>query len=262
MLNDPAVLRVVTPSGLPVEAWRPLIEAAPEVSTRKLAHRLGAVDNTSLIVFSAHPDDETIGCGRLIAQWVEQIGPCAAVLATLGEACVDHVTDRPEGLAGRRLQEWRSATHRLGVTQSTVLDLADGRLGKDRHSLQKRIDVVLGQIEGSGPPPVLVAPYARDPHPDHRAVGSVVARAGRRRRWPVLHYPIWMTYWTDPTRFTDSLLRVRATTLADQTYGEAVAGFAMTSPGIPPAAPAIWPFGWLPGPIWSGPGMPPRPRPP
>ena len=225
MLNDPAVLRVVTPSGLPVEAWRPLIEAAPEVSTRKLAQRLGAVDNTSLIVFSAHPDDETIGCGRLIAQWVEQIGPCAAVLATLGEACVDHVTDRPEGLAGRRLQEWRSATHRLGVTQSMVLDLADGRLGKDRHSLRKRIDVVLGQIEGTGPPPVLVAPYARDPHPDHRAVGSVVARAGRRRRWPVLHYPIWMTYWTDPTRFTDSLLRVRATTLADQTYGEAVACF-------------------------------------
>ena len=37
---------------------------------------------------SAHPDDETIGLGRLAYAWAQTVGPVVGVLATAGEACV------------------------------------------------------------------------------------------------------------------------------------------------------------------------------
>ncbi len=226
MRSGSAVSRtIVTPPGLSTDVWRSSADAAPEVRVDQLVRRLDLPAETPLVVFSAHPDDETIGCGRLIAQWARQVGPCTAVLATLGEACVDHVAERPPGLAARRLREWRSATSRLGITRSIVLGLDDGRLTDERRKLRERIDLAMDQVARSGRPPVLCAPYRRDPHPDHQAMGTAVARVGRRRRWPVLQYPIWLTYWVEPGRFGGSLERVRVDERADRAHGEAVACF-------------------------------------
>ena len=72
---------VVTPPGLSPDAWRPVVESAPRVRLAQLARRLRIGTGARLVVFSARPDDETIGCGRLIAEWADQIGPCTAVLA-------------------------------------------------------------------------------------------------------------------------------------------------------------------------------------
>ena len=48
-------------------------------------------------MLSAHPDDESIGAGRLLSAWRRSGGRAQAVTATAGEACFDHVTDPPGG---------------------------------------------------------------------------------------------------------------------------------------------------------------------
>lgn len=215
----------VTPRGHPPEIWADTLADIPRIGLADLAARLGTSTGAHLVVISAHPDDETLGAGRLVSAWVRNIGPVSAVLATAGEACLDHLGRRPEQLAARRLAEWRAATQRLGITATRTLDLPDAQLASREADLTRLLDAAIGDLlapAGSGPadsarlrnarlgspgarrgehryrPTVLAAPSRRDPHPDHAAVGRAAATTAAARELPVLGYPVWLTYWSTP----------------------------------------------------------------
>ncbi len=99
----------------------------------------GLIDNAStldlaglrrLIVVAAHPDDESLGAGGLIATAAGRGVPVTVIVATTGEAShPQSPTLLPAQLAPIRRAEVLAAVHRLAPQAVVVqLDLGDGRL--------------------------------------------------------------------------------------------------------------------------------------
>jgi LmbE family N-acetylglucosaminyl deacetylase len=124
-----------------------------------------------VLAIAAHPDDEVIACGGMLA-WHRTQGHPVTVL---------HMTDGaqgdPEGRFGDikklRRQEGREALHRLGVDDVRSLDMADGTLPEKLDELTERIEEVFRQIN----PQTLYSFFFSEAHRDHRAVAHAVVRA-------------------------------------------------------------------------------------
>lgn len=212
------------------------------LSVADLVRTLGApAGPATLLVAGAHPDDETIGLGRLAHHWSARVGPALAMVATAGEACVDHVGPRPPGLAQRRVAEWHVALDRLGFTERWVLDLPDGLVADHETELAAALTEAATQYR----PAALAAPWRHDPHPDHRAVGRAAAAVAEALAIPLVEFPVWMTYWADPAsvREAGQALGVVSVNADDeQAWSDAVEAFVSQleplAPGLGPVVPA------------------------
>jgi LmbE family N-acetylglucosaminyl deacetylase len=208
--------------------WRDVIAAAPAVELPELLAMLGCqADRPRLVVVAAHPDDETIGAGRLVAAWSRSLGPVTAVLATAGERCVDQVATRPPGLGERQVAEWIEATTILGVRDRVCLNLADGGLAPTKDRLQSAFTEVLDAIchETAANEVVVAAPYWRDPHPDHRTAGHAAMAAAADLGVLAVGFPVWLTNWGDPNESADPLWRLAARVANDVVWWSALQRF-------------------------------------
>jgi LmbE family N-acetylglucosaminyl deacetylase len=235
---------VVTPGGHDLSVWAPALNEARHVPFTDLAAALSPDRPCTLLVAGAHPDDETLGLGRLAYAWAEQIGPVTGVLASAGEACVDHVAPRPAGIAARRIEEWNAAVSRLGFTDRHLLGLPDGRVSEHEDALVERL-TELATAAGTSGPVVLAAPWRSDPHPDHRAVGRAAARVPAARSVTLIEFPVWMTYWSSPASVAaagQELLVVQHDPSADLAQREATLAFRSQlqplAPHLTPVVPA------------------------
>jgi LmbE family N-acetylglucosaminyl deacetylase len=178
----------VTPAGLPVEAWAEAVAGAPRRSLADLV----PPGSTRLVVVAAHPDDEAIGAGRLVAEWALTRGPVLALTLTAGEACLDEVGVEEPGLAALRLREWRTAVDLLGADPGPHGLCPDG-------AVAAHADLMAGAIAAElDPGDTVLAPWRHDPHPDHEAAGRAAAVAARERGATLLEFPVWMPYWMTP----------------------------------------------------------------
>lgn len=249
-LPTPARIRV-TPAGQDAAVWAAALAAAPRVDLGRLSAALTPTrsadgrDPVELVVVAAHPDDETLGLGRLAYAWARSVGPVTGVLATAGEACVDHVMERPAGIAARRVAEWHAALDQLGFTDRHHLDLADGQLGDQQPALTAGLTRIVTDLQSAGRPVVLAAPWRGDPHPDHRAAGRATARVAAATGLPLVEFGVWMTYWAEPAAVEDRgqvLLVVPHGEDADRAHARACRAFssqlepitAYTTPVVPP----------------------------
>jgi LmbE family N-acetylglucosaminyl deacetylase len=178
----------VTADGLPVATWAKALAEAPRRSLAEVVPRA----STRLVVVGAHPDDETIGAGRLVAEWARTRGPVLAVTLTAGEACLDEVGVEEPDLAERRLREWRTAVDLLGAEPGPHGLCPDG-------AVAAHADVMAAALAAElAPGDTVLTPWRHDPHPDHEAAGRVAAVAARERGATLLEYPVWMPYWMPP----------------------------------------------------------------
>ena len=238
----------VTPDGHDLTVWRSVLADARRIT---LAALLDAVlpgrsreRSAALVLASAHPDDETLGGGRLAYTWSTQVGPVVGVLATLGEACVDHVMARPPELAERRLAEWRLATERLGFSRGHVLGLPDGSLSGRESDIAAGVRAAVAELCDAGDQPVvLAAPWRGDPHPDHQAVGRAVDQAASELGLPMIEYPVWMTYWSTPRALQvarQELVVMESDRRADEAHGQATREYvSQIEPLTPYATPVV-----------------------
>lgn len=220
----------VTPAGLPVDAWAPRIARAPQSELSALLAEFGIDGSAQLVIAGAHPDDETIGAGRLLRTWIDEIGPASVVLATAGEACFDHVGARPVALAERRLTEWNAALDVLGLTAGRrVIGVPDGAVQAEQSRVRQAIAEEVARCRSRADTPVvLAAPWRHDPHPDHRGVGEAAAEVAEDQGALLLAFPVWMTYWmspTDPCAEQLDLRRLVSTERADAAHAAACACF-------------------------------------
>ncbi len=159
---------------------------------------------TRLVVVAAHPDDESLGAGGLIATATRHGLPVEIVCATDGEGShPDSPTRTPEELAVVRADEGRLAARELGVQDAPHrLGLPDGEVDQHQDLLTQRLVEIVGDGRGE----IIVAPWRRDGHPDHEAAGRAAAAAARRTGADLWEYPIWFWHWSQPDETPWTLL--------------------------------------------------------
>src|SRR3954468_20908172 len=120
---------------------------------------------TLLAVF-AHPDDESIACGGLLARCAEGGARVVLVCATHGENCGGV---RDAALFETRAQELQNAARALGVSEVVLLEYPDGFLPWiDEQEFEARIAAEIQRVN-----PDVVITFGDDGlywHPDHIAV--------------------------------------------------------------------------------------------
>jgi LmbE family N-acetylglucosaminyl deacetylase len=162
----------------------------------EVLRRLPAVAPTPgpVVLLAAHPDDETLGAGGLLALADAAGADVHVVVATDGEAShPGSATCSPAELAERRAAEVAEAVALLAPRAHLhLLHLPDGALRAHADTLRTALDGLL--TPGSR----LVAPWHGDAHPDHDAAGEVAAEVARRRGLELLEYPIWAWHWASP----------------------------------------------------------------
>jgi len=166
----------------------------------KLARTL-PIETGVTIVFAPHQDDETLGCGGLIAHKRNEGLPVHVIFITDGRAShPGHPQVGPVEMAARRRGEAREALAILGVETNAIhfLDAADSTLERletsSRESLITRIGSLINQIQ----PAEIFVPCCPDGSTEHDAVFNLVRESLQRtHRHPnVWQYPVWS--WWNP----------------------------------------------------------------
>ncbi len=148
-----------------------------------------------VLVLAAHPDDETLGAGGLVALAAARGARVEVVVATDGETSHPaSPTHSREQLGALRRSEVREAVGRLAPSAAvTLLGLPDGGLDQHVRSLEDLLR------ERCTPTSLVVSTWRKDRHPDHealaRAVRSVLRSVPGARHW---QYPVWAWHWAEP----------------------------------------------------------------
>ena len=144
------------------------------------------------LVFSPHPDDESLACGGTILRKTEAGVKVKVVLLTDGSASHDLLP--MERLKELRREELERAGRILGVSGCYYLDIQDRKLNEQ---IPYAVDRVLEILRSEQPADVYL-PFSREP--DRQAFDHVVANrivmqalALYRRNITIWEYPVW--FW-------------------------------------------------------------------
>ncbi|PPF47247.1 SAM-dependent methyltransferase [Pseudoclavibacter sp. AY1F1] len=167
---------------------------------------------TMLLVGAAHPDDECLGAAGLIVTALAAGANVTVLLCTRGEASHPAspsvsaeqlaVTRRAEFDAA--LRELRSSARRIagpagvqpGRADAMELGLRDGSLADSVAEITAAADKLIRDSDNKRV--IVAAPYRRDGHPDHAAVGEALARSALDAGALLLEFPIWFWHWAEP----------------------------------------------------------------
>jgi len=189
-------------AGTSAEDWRhhPSWGAVPELGLLN-----GDVRCTRLVVVAAHPDDESLGAGGLIATAAAAGLAVYVVLLTAGEASHPaSPTMSRHALATRRLAEAERALGILAPEAPLVfLGASDGGVA----GVEAEVTASLVDLIGDGRGTLLAAPWRHDGHADHEAAGRAAAAAALRTGARLAEYPVWMWHRDRPDQAPWSQMR-------------------------------------------------------
>ncbi|WP_425942961.1 PIG-L family deacetylase [Ornithinimicrobium sp. W1665] len=182
---------------------------------------LDLTGTTHLLVVAAHPDDETLGLGGLLAGLPADVD-LDVVVATDGQASHPRSpTHTPADLARIRRAEACEVIALLAPrARLHLLGLADGGLTDEQDELTAALVRLVRPGES-----VLLAPYRCDGHPDHEAAARSAAAAAWRSDGRLLEYPVWLWHWEGPDALPwDQARRVDLSDEVRERKARAVAG--------------------------------------
>lgn len=119
-----------------------------------------------VLVFSPHPDDESLAVGGYIYTACQAGASVRIVLVTDGNRY---------GLRNQRYQEFITATRLLQVDNNETYfwDYPDGKLAAHLSDLQPQVNEEIARYQ----PDYVLYPHPKDTHPDHAALGRAVDQA-------------------------------------------------------------------------------------
>lgn len=148
----------------------------------------------SALVVAPHPDDETLGCGGMIA--LKRRHGASVSVVVLSDGGRSHAfsaqTSEYADLAAQRANECEAALACLGVPQSNVMQLGlpDGNLTLQQAEAVAALRPMIERLR----PAQLFVPHVDEPPEDHRAAHRIAlaALAQTSVRPAVFAYPVWM----------------------------------------------------------------------
>lgn len=168
-----------------------LVKEAVEIKREELA------SIHTCVVLAPHPDDESLGCGGVIALLHEMGKEIHVIFTTDGSSSHPHSRRYPaDKLAALRREEALAALDVLGVPAGHVffLNKKDGALPAEgeaefEHNAEQ-LHLLLQLLR----PGLVLVPYEKDPHRDHRATWQMLMYAHSHPKpvYRVLEYLIWL----------------------------------------------------------------------
>ncbi|MBD6614407.1 PIG-L family deacetylase [Komarekiella sp. 'clone 1'] len=160
-----------------------------------------AFSQKSAMVFSPHQDDETFGCGGMIAMKREHGIPVVVVFLTDGQGSGSSKPHSQEKISQTRKREAMTALEILGVSPSEIyfLEKPDGTLqdlkNEERQQIIKQVAKLLKYYKSEE----VYVPHHKDCHKDHEATYKLIqeAIAQSEIKIDLLQYPIWL-FWRAP----------------------------------------------------------------
>jgi LmbE family N-acetylglucosaminyl deacetylase len=191
-LNLPASARFIDIVGGTAEhEWQacPQLQALPEL---ELCHLVPP--RSRAVILAPHPDDETLGCGGLIARLATMMRNITVIAISDGEGSHPPSSALATDLPRLRAAESADAMRCLGAEHIEVLraGIADGRIERHRDQLKAWL------IRHLQPTDILFAPWRLDGHPDHEAVGNLAVEIEHELGCKLIEVPIWGWHWADP----------------------------------------------------------------
>jgi LmbE family N-acetylglucosaminyl deacetylase len=147
---------------------------------------------TSLIL-APHPDDETLGCGGLIASLCERGRPPVIVAVTDGTGSHPGSASYPPArLKAVREAELRCAAAILGLDERRVLflGLPDTRVPQDGPCFDRAVRRIANVVRAHDVATIFVT-WTHDPHCDHQATARIAAAAALLTEARLMLYPVW-----------------------------------------------------------------------
>ena len=144
----------------------------------------------TIIVFSPHPDDETLGVGGTIAKEAKKGQRILVVIMTDGRHAFTTMgidsDPSPEELKEIRKKELTKALEMLGVNEENLffLNFEDGTLEHNESLAEEKTITVLAK----NPPSEVYFTYAKDAHADHRATNRIVRKAIKKSGFAPIKY--------------------------------------------------------------------------
>lgn len=177
----------------------------------------------SVLVVAPHPDDETLGCGGLLALLVKTC-QVHVLLVTNG----DGGGGLPEGTSAVRKREMGAALEVLGIrSRVRHLDEPDGRFADS-----PRFRTALGEVVRESSPNWVLLPWLLDSHSDHARISRASSETLRTTGVETLAYyetwtPVPATHVVDITSTIEqkkAALACHETALHHGNYLDAMVG--------------------------------------
>jgi len=127
------------------------------------------VKNKKVLVFVAHQDDETIGCGGTIAKWSSQGAEVHVCFMTDGSTGFEQNSGLKQDITSIRMQESSHACSLLGVKSSYTLGLPCQQVSNDMITFHK----VIKEIRRVKPD-IVITHCDTCKHRDHRMTSEIV----------------------------------------------------------------------------------------
>ncbi|MGI3901034.1 MAG: PIG-L deacetylase family protein [Janthinobacterium lividum] len=158
------------------------------------------------LVLSPHPDDETLGCGGLLAGAQRQGAVGHVLILTDGAGSHPHSPSfPPERLTALRKDEARRALAQLGLPRERLgfLDLPDTATPSAGPAFDAAVEAIVRRASDVGAKTLFVT-WGRDPHCDHETAYSMAKIAAARAGLRLWAYPVWGLHLAADQEIVDS----------------------------------------------------------
>lgn len=154
---------------------------------------LNISENQRILIVAPHPDDETLGCGGILALYGPQ---CDVLLMTDGrKGGPADGSQTEEQTAAIRKSEFELAMDGFGIHEYKELAIPDSTLKANKNKVSGM------NLKGYD---YIFVPNRSERHPDHRAAYDIIKRLCKRQKAKaqLLEYEVWSPI-ISPNRFLD-----------------------------------------------------------
>lgn len=159
------------------------------------------IGSGTCLILAPHPDDESLGCGGLIAMCAAERRMPLVVVLTDGAGSHPNSSAFPaERLRAVRVAEVRAAVRCLGLPPDrlVLLNQPDTAAPQDGPGFTAVVTRLIGMLLREAACTAILAPWRHDPHCDHVAASRMAAAVAESVGIKHVAYPVWG--WTLPAR--------------------------------------------------------------